>query len=150
MLGKGIIIVAFLCVFNHLQAHDIKVASFNIYLESGQLMCEIKADGTQIFQALDADQCVQTLQYYTDEHLSITFDKRQVKQKVLDYKVTDHFVIISISLEAHTSVPATIEATNTYLIERVNGHENVMIFNLHDRVRSFRQSRERTEITVNY
>lgn len=150
MLKKVAKTIILLCAVNQLQAHDIKVASFTFSHESGKLFCEVKADRLQMLNAVNGDLCEQTLQYYLDDHFSILFDNKKLKQKVIEYRLTDHFMEITMSMETETINPNTIDVITTYLIDQVDGHENVVIFNRNDKARSFRLSSQRTKITANY
>ena len=133
-----------------LEAHDLKIALFDIRYEDGQMSCFVRVDRVEFFKALDNTVTNQSIQNYVADHFTMQFDEKKASLAVLDYELRPDFIEIEMEVSDYIVRPKQIKVMNTFLLDQMEEQENVVRFNLNDKTRSFRLNSERKETLVKY
>ena len=139
-----------LSLAREVEAHDIKIAIFNIYVSEGKVLCEIKSDRVKTLQAMNAELTADNIMAYINQHVQITFDEKSVPLSFSHHTLTDHFITTTFELNTENISPGEVMVNTDFLTKEVENHENRVILRLHQKPRSFRIDEEKTEIRASY
>ncbi|MCR9254379.1 MAG: hypothetical protein NXI20_28455 [bacterium] len=143
------LILSMVFVVSATRAHDLKIAFFEIKENNGSISAALRVDRVEMLKALEADLSLESINDYISTHIKITSDNK-VLVKAVSYELKEQVIEIKCAVKGLSPKSAKITVWNTVLLDQVEGHENVVIFKLHDKTRSFRMSEKRKEIIAKY
>jgi len=139
--------------------HDVALATFNIQQEDKFLILNIKLDKEDLENILQtgatktADLTKETklLQQYVNQHFYLLVNDQKVNFQVELISQNDYFYHIQLSSNNEfEEFIRNVQLKNTCLIETVQGHSNIVNFNINEKSRSFRMHKDRKRIEVQY
>ena len=147
---RRLVFPALLFLTFNLNAHDIRLAYFEISRDSDHYNLIIRFDRDDILNELGAfGDLNEAFGRYIDGHLSLIFDGHKVRWQVNEIQLEDLFVIVDCEI-AYNSDVKTINVWNTSLISSIDGHDNVVVLKLHNKNRSFRLNKQRQITVIRY
>lgn len=138
--------------------HDIRMAVFEIYDGPSGIEMQISADRHNFIQTLKAEFsdsfCEEMLGQITTEYLqsrlAIEIDGNCTTFEVFGIEYSDENIFIKGTLNLNLKTIQEVKMINTFMIDIIKGHDNIMKLKLNDRSRSFRLNSKRTSTVAFY
>jgi len=121
------VLLASLSLGREVEAHDIKIAIFNIYVSEGKVLCEIKSDRVKTLQAMNTELSPDNILAYINQHVQIVFDDKSVPLSFSHHSLTDHFITTTFELNTENLSPGEVMVNTDFLTKEVENHENRVI-----------------------
>ncbi len=147
---KNLIGILFICVVSTSYSHDLRIAIIDIKERNGQMIGEFRADRVELIKALGCNLSIESIETYIKRNLKIYSNHIPVTIEAMNYELKADVIEVTCSLVGFDASSSEIRVYNQILLDTISDHENVVIFRLHDKIRSFRMSEGRKEILVNY
>lgn len=146
-----------LCLFT-LEAkaeHDLRVARFRITATATGYDFNINFDREDILETVFRTQKYQSevidqISKYIEDHVTISMDDETVTFELTEIEYTEENILLKGKLLSGPKEIEKIDVSNTCLINRIDGHLNIMEFFLNDKERFFRLDKDRIRTTVTY
>ncbi len=156
-MKKGIGLLLFF-FFHSGHCHDIRIAVFEIFEGSTGLEMRISADRHNFIQTLKTEfqdsYCEEMFGKITAEYLlnkmAIEVDGHCTSFEVFGIEYSDENIFIQGTLNLNLKSIYEVKMTNTFMIDIIKGHDNIMKLKLNDRSRSFRLNSKRTSTVALY
>lgn len=151
----GIIILLCFCATKVSAAHDLRVARFRITATTTGYDFDINFDREDILKEIYSTQkyepeVIDQISKYIKSNVSIIIDGEEVAYALKEIEYTEENILLKGKLISGLREIKKIEVKNTCLIERIDGHLNIMEFFLNDKERFFRLDKDRIRTTVTY
>lgn len=142
-------------------AHDLKLGFFQCYEEDQQFYLQVKLDREHLFAAIQeaglspnsqAADFKKAIFDYVSDHVSLSLNHQlaQLHFFLIEYDEEHIHLKAKIKdIDIHSPIQ-NIEVSNTCLVNEIDGHENIIQFDLNNRRRSFRLNKSRVQTTFNY
>ncbi len=136
-------------------AHDLRVARFRITATSTGYEFNVNFDREDILEEIYSSQKYQSevidqITGYIGNHVTITIDDEVVAYELTKIEYTEENILLKGKLLSGLREIKKIDVSNTCLVNRIDGHLNIMEFFLNDRERFFRLDKDRISTTVTY
>lgn len=142
----------------NVSSHDLQMAIFNFSSEKEVLVFETKLIREDLELALiiesptldlSNNQAVgQATQKYVTNHVRLRIDGRLTKYLIKEVIRDEHYFFISAKLPETNQDWSKIELRNTCLVDEIRGHSNIIHFEFDEKLRSFRMTKKRFQITL--
>lgn len=151
----GIIILLCFCTIEVLASHDLRVARFRITATSTGYDFDVNFDREDILNEIYSTQkyeskVIDQIAKYIKSNVSIIIDEKEVAYELTEIEYTEENILLKGKLISGLREIKNIEVKNTCLINRIDGHLNIMEFFLNDKERFFRLDKDRIRTTVTY
>ncbi len=151
----GILILACTCASGAFATHDLRVARFRITATPTGYDFDVNFDREDILNEIYSTQkyepeVIDQISKYIESNVSIVIDDAEVAYELTEIKYTEENILLHGKLISDLREIKKIDVKNTCLIERIEGHLNIMEFFLNDKERFFRLDKDRIRTTVTY
>lgn len=152
---RGIAILLCLCTYEVSALHDLRVARFRITATDFGYKFNVNFDREDILKEIYSTQKYQKeviaqITQYIEKHVSINIDGESVNYELTEIVYTEENILLKGKLISEVRTIKKIDVSNTCLINKIEGHLNIMEFFLNDKERFFRLDKDRIRTTVTY
>lgn len=135
--------------------HDLRVARFRITATATGYDFNINFDREDILEEIYSvekyeSEVIDQISTYIKQHVSISIDEEAVAYELTVVEYTEENILLHGKLLYESRDIRKIDVQNTCLINRIDGHLNIMEFFLSDRERFFRLYKDRIAASVTY
>ena len=151
----GITILFCFCSFEVSATHDLRVARFRITATSTGYNFNVNFDREDILKEIYSTQkyqkeVIDQITQYIEKHVTIHIDDESINYELTEIEYTEENILLRGKLISDLRAIKKIDVSNTCLIEKIEGHLNIMEFFLNDKERFFRLDKDRIRTTVTY
>ncbi len=132
--------------------HDIAMAKFDVIQNNETISLEVSFDREDLESTFGEHVEIneETVGNYLNKKTSWTFNNESPTIKVVSLSEDRLFYRVSCQFEGSYSNIKKIKVQNTCLLEQVDGHSNIVSFEVNGKYRMFRMHEGRQEIFVGY
>lgn len=152
---KKLAIILFLLTTTQSQAHDFKLARFDIKKEQGKSLLVVRLDRENLLEAMKPDcanfnELGNCFEAYLRKHFAIEINDEKVKFMHLSHEFESDMIELTFALDHSLEDVQSIGVYNDALIEKYSEQENILGIHLNGRMRSFRMNKDRIRTIAKY
>lgn len=136
--------------------HDLKLAIFEISETDRGYEMFVSADRLFLLECIHSaypssnDSYENLLLDYLQCTVGVYINGEHAAFKLKEVEYGNDNIVLLVQLTTQLQHISEIQLQNSFMTERIDGHENIMKLRINDRMRSFRLNKSRTTTIANY